>query len=243
MPRARSNHGDAAVAADAVMLDVARFYERLIFPSRNSHPEYARLARAAPGERVGDFGCGASLFGAAWRDHHPTPSFVDRSLPALRSFPSAGRICADLRALPLRDASHDRMLCIGVLHHLPVRAAVWREFARVLAPGGSLVVGVYAPGTLQARLRRLHERFDSAAGRGLVTALTAVLVAGRYALVGRPLRGAEVHVRTRDFLSVPHAEYRPAGDYVGEARAAGLVPDGGQRISGMNLVVLRKPLP
>lgn len=52
---------------------------------------------------------------------------------------------ADLRALPARDASFDLVVCGLALSHLPELAAPMRELARVLAPGGRLVVSVLHP--------------------------------------------------------------------------------------------------
>ncbi len=45
-------------------------------------------------------------------------------------------------ALPFEDASLDRVVCVYLFHELPpkVRAAVMREVARVLAPGGIFVL-------------------------------------------------------------------------------------------------------
>lgn len=57
-------------------------------------------------------------------------------------------LVADVRALPLRDASVDALVAIHVLGHLladerPRAVAEWR---RVLKPGGALVVEVFATG-------------------------------------------------------------------------------------------------
>ena len=45
---------------------------------------------------------------------------------------------ANVQALPLPDASVDRVLCFGVWPHLEDASAAGREIARVLRPGGSL---------------------------------------------------------------------------------------------------------
>nr|WP_255784076.1 class I SAM-dependent methyltransferase [Lysobacter chinensis] len=48
----------------------------------------------------------------------------------------------DVTALSMRDGSIDGMLSLDVLEHVPDYRAALREFARVLAPGGVLVLTV-----------------------------------------------------------------------------------------------------
>jgi SAM-dependent methyltransferase len=48
--------------------------------------------------------------------------------------------CADAGRLPFCDAAFDAVLIRDLLHHVPDRAAVLAETARVLAPGGRLTV-------------------------------------------------------------------------------------------------------
>jgi SAM-dependent methyltransferase len=43
------------------------------------------------------------------------------------------------RPLPFPDAAFDGLICIDAVNHLPDRPAVFREWARVLEPGGRLV--------------------------------------------------------------------------------------------------------
>jgi ubiquinone/menaquinone biosynthesis C-methylase UbiE len=56
--------------------------------------------------------------------------------------PGAGAVVAAAERLPLPDASLDVVTNIYLFHELPpkVRAAVAREFARVVAPGGRVIV-------------------------------------------------------------------------------------------------------
>jgi ubiquinone/menaquinone biosynthesis C-methylase UbiE len=54
--------------------------------------------------------------------------------------PRVGFAVGDGRALPVRDASADRVLLIEVLHHVDDATAVLREALRVLRPGGSILV-------------------------------------------------------------------------------------------------------
>lgn len=47
--------------------------------------------------------------------------------------------CDASRALPLPDGDYDGVICIDAVNHLPDRARVFAEWARVLRPGGNLV--------------------------------------------------------------------------------------------------------
>lgn len=52
-------------------------------------------------------------------------------------------MCCDLsQPLPLPDASYDTIILSDVLEHIPEPALLWREMARVLAPGGKIVMNV-----------------------------------------------------------------------------------------------------
>jgi len=54
-----------------------------------------------------------------------------------------GLLRADARAIPLRDASVEGLLCIAVVHHLKAReerVAMMREVGRVLRPGGGALL-------------------------------------------------------------------------------------------------------
>jgi SAM-dependent methyltransferase len=70
---------------------------------------------------------------------------------------------SNLAALPLRAASVDLIMSRSVFEHLNDPGAVYREFARVLRPGGCVVfltANMWDYGTLAARLipNRFHAR-------------------------------------------------------------------------------------
>lgn len=70
-------------------------------------------------------------------------------------------VCADARALPLRDASVDVLfsnLCLQWIEDLP---AVFAGFRRVLRPGGMLLVSTFGPDTL-VELREAFSHADEA---------------------------------------------------------------------------------
>jgi streptomycin 6-kinase len=74
---------------------------------------------------------------------------------------------ADIVALPFDDASFDVVLADRVLYHLDEIDTGVAELARVLRPGGALVVITYAPGHLQALYDALRPRPDDGYDVGL----------------------------------------------------------------------------
>ncbi len=67
--------------------------------------------------------------------------------------------CADARALPLANASIDLMFSNAMLEWCGDPDAVFRELARVLAPGGLLMLSTLGPDTL-VELRRIWAALD-----------------------------------------------------------------------------------
>ncbi|MGQ0720110.1 MAG: class I SAM-dependent methyltransferase [Candidatus Eiseniibacteriota bacterium] len=219
---------------------VAGFYREFNFPSRTSHPAYERLLPQAHGELLGDFGSGVSIFHEALRGYRPAPVFLDISGAALRAIEYGRRVQADLHDVPFPDATFHRILCVGVLHHLPDPERPLREIARVLRPAGIFVLGVYAPGTLPAFLRSLHDRSSFRPWRRFVFASTRAMLRLRYGLAGRPIGSADADARTRDFLEVPFVRYVETGAYRRLAADAGLIEIETRRLSAMNIITYRK---
>jgi SAM-dependent methyltransferase len=121
----------------------------------------------APGVRVLDVGCGAGSWHARLVASRATVVGVDlmvgmarearRAAAALDPRPLFAQ--ADAQALPFGAASVDRVLCAGVLYHVPDCERALREMRRVLRAGGRAVIstnGAYA-------MRRLYELHADAA--------------------------------------------------------------------------------
>ena len=112
--------------------DVTRFYDSLVFPSRVRDSEYSLLASDVikNGWRVGDFGCGQSLFYSAFQKLDLKPVFLDTSSNALKTIDYGVKLRADISQIPLKDEIFNAVFCIGVLHHLPDMHAALAELRR-----------------------------------------------------------------------------------------------------------------
>lgn len=118
-----------------------------------------------------DVGSGPAHGARAMRRRWPGARIValDLALPMLRQAQPGGgalrerlglrkpidRVCADLRTLPLADASVDLLfsnLCLQWVDDLP---AAFAGFRRVLKPGGLLLCSTFGPDTLH----ELHDAF------------------------------------------------------------------------------------
>lgn len=66
----------------------------------------------------------------------------------------------DLRALPLADADFDMIWCRLAIGHVADRAQVYRELARVAAPGATVIVSDFHPAAHAAGHRRTFRAGD-----------------------------------------------------------------------------------
>ena len=121
----------------------------------------------SPGVRVLDVGCGAGGWHARIAPAGAAIIGIDLMagmLQEARTAAAGGELAAvlaqaDAQALPLGAATVDRVLCAGVLYHVPDCKAALLEMGRVLRPGGRAVIatnGAYA-------MRRIYEVHADAA--------------------------------------------------------------------------------
>lgn len=81
---------------------------------------------------------------------------TDRGLSGVRG---------DAARLPVADDAVDAVMIVDALHHMGAQARVLAEAARVIAPGGVLVIRDFDPGTILGRALVVGEHligFDSA---------------------------------------------------------------------------------
>jgi ubiquinone/menaquinone biosynthesis C-methylase UbiE len=102
-----------------------------------------RRLRVERGVRTLDLGCGPGAFSDLFAGEDYVGADINR-----RFIDHAGRHCqgrfvvGDARKLDLPEAAFDQILVFGLLHHLPDDdlRAVLHECARLLAPGGRILV-------------------------------------------------------------------------------------------------------
>jgi 2-polyprenyl-3-methyl-5-hydroxy-6-metoxy-1,4-benzoquinol methylase len=169
-------------AAQARTEAVRRFYAEAPFPgygardtlatlrARAARSDFARLLdqAIAPDARVLDLGCGTGQMTLFLATGDRLVVGADLSRPSLELGAAAARrfgvtgarfVETDLRRPALRDGSFDVVLCTGVLHHTPDPADAFATVARLVRPGGVILVGLYnAFARLPHRLRRLVAR-------------------------------------------------------------------------------------
>lgn len=100
-----------------------------------------------PTDLVLDVGCGASRVARLVRQTSGARTVgLDLSLRSLRTSRGSAPgslVQGDNLELPFRSGCADLVISNGVIHHTPDAHAAFRELARVLRPGGTLVVSGY----------------------------------------------------------------------------------------------------
>jgi len=145
---------------------LARLYD-LAMPPAKVRPLRDGFAFAnRPIERVLDLAGGTGRASRGLRRAGLDPIVVDISAGMLTRASEAGHevVRGDAGALPIDDDAVDAAVVVDALHHLPDPDAGLREAARVIAPGGVLVIQEFHPGTLLGRALVVGERvigFDS----------------------------------------------------------------------------------
>jgi methyltransferase-like protein 27 len=115
-------------------------------PARAAELVLAGLNATAASANVLDAGCGTGLAGAALRAAGYAGRLVGLDLSPASLERAAKRQVydsldtADLqRPLPIAENVFDAAMCVGVLTYVPDVSGIWRQFCRVVRPGGVVV--------------------------------------------------------------------------------------------------------
>ena len=115
----------------------------LAFNLRNRDAWIATEAASVPaGSKVLDVGAGSAPYRALFAHcDYRTQDFAQLRDDQLRHEGYAPiDFVSEANAIPVPDASFDVVICTEVLEHVPEPIAVVREFGRIVAPGGRLIM-------------------------------------------------------------------------------------------------------
>jgi len=187
-------------------------------------------------------GCGTGRILSGLRQAGLPARGVDLSAGMLRHARARGLPVAraDLTRLPVADGRLGLVCCFKVLPHVDDLGAALAELARVLAPGGHLVVEVYNPHSLRALVKRLGgpRRILAGIDEGEVAtrydSLGALRAAAPPELELRQLRGVRIFTPAARLHDLPLV-----GPLLGWAEAR-LAETSLRRIAGFLIATFRK---
>lgn len=118
--------------------------------SRGRLSEVTGWSDRLEGQTILEAGSGAGRFTEVLAETGATVFSMDYSTAVEANFMNHGHLPnlhlfqADMFCIPLRPASFDKVLCLGVIQHTPDPLGAVRSLVQFLRPGGELVVDVYA---------------------------------------------------------------------------------------------------
>ena len=123
------------------------------------------------GDRILEVGCGRGFLTRLVQEIAPATQGVDLNAEAVRNGVTRNLRVMDAERLDFPDSSFDKLYCIHAIEHFPRPELALAEMARVLRPGGKILL-VYPAEPV----------------RGLYVVPTAML------LFGNPFRARELHL-------------------------------------------------
>jgi ubiquinone/menaquinone biosynthesis C-methylase UbiE len=233
-----------------------RFDQRAIVQEKLEHRVMGRALaarRGAPG-RVLDVGCGACRVAHMVHELRAgTPVSLDVSRATLRAasrHAPGGLVNADNLRLPLRSGCADLVISNGVIMVTPDARASFRELARVVGPGGTLVVSVYDRRSWyypvyrfgSPIVRRLRDWIGDAGLRVTLFPLWQAGVCGLLTAVLRRPLWVPLDVSWNlfhDQFTTPHCTFHTREELEAWAREEGLVVEETALEAARQLVTLR----
>jgi len=111
----------------------------------------------------------------------------------------AKAVCASHEDLPFDDATFDAVLSLAGLHHIKDQAPIFKEWYRVLKPGGILAFGDAEAGSSTSRyLDEVVDAFNTMGHRGTYLTSSIAEVLGT---IGFHVESADLRCYTWDFRS------------------------------------------
>ncbi|MFK5598373.1 class I SAM-dependent methyltransferase [Methylobacterium sp. HMF5984] len=135
------------------------------------------------GRRIVDIGCGPGAMSAALAGHGARVTGIDPGEAAVaaarrRAPDCAFEICS-AEALPFSDGTFGGAVILNALHHVPDPRAALHEAARVVAPGGRIVVvEPLAEGSFFSALKPVED--ETAIRAAAQAAIAAAIAAGAF---------------------------------------------------------------
>ena len=139
--------------ADRLLFDrLSGLYARAMPPAKGARLRAGLALADGPVERGLDLGGGPGRAAAAVGEVDWT--VVDLAGGMLRTARRRGHaaVRGDATRVPVADDAVDAVVIVDALHHMPDHPAVFAEVARVLRPGGVVVVREFDPRTLRGRV-------------------------------------------------------------------------------------------
>jgi 2-polyprenyl-3-methyl-5-hydroxy-6-metoxy-1,4-benzoquinol methylase len=166
---AHDEAGDSARLKDLLRAreDRQALNERLLEPGQSWFLWAGALASLLPPLDVADFGCGTGTLSVAiarwarrvWAiDQNPEALEQAKERTAREGLTNIHFLCEDLNRLSLPSGERDLVVISQSLHHVDSPAAVLTEAARLLKPGGRLVVLELMPHEERWVLERLGHK-------------------------------------------------------------------------------------